>query len=377
MSLFSGFLNFVDAPAGDGIVEIDVNSQGTYLRAVNWHPQWGPGPSDLTPTVVDLGANGLNPGDGIVISFSGNWSFNAGWELPDRTSYAEAENVVLLGLFSASSSISAMTNLNRVVGAIDYGEDYVTPNTWWEETLQRRNDDETYDPPLKGGNQPTDIPEDFRITPHTGMEIKIPNNARFLIFAFRSRYLPTARGNIKVTLELDTDGDGLLDSWEINGIDFDGDGATDLDLPMLGADWEHKDIFVEIDYMATHRPKQEAIDDVVTAFRNAPVKNPDGVEGINLHVLVDEALPFKEVVSGFAEYNSLKASYFGSDDERLNLNTIKAKKQVFRYCLSVHKIWLYPPDNLCPGIAEGIPSDDFILAFGAWSHFGIASWWRG
>src|SRR6185312_15653698 len=69
----------------------------------------------------------------------------------------------------------------------------------------------------------------------------------------------------------DTDGDGLLDTWETNGIDTDGNGSIDLDLPAMGADSEHKDIFVELDFMPPHRLEQAAIDDVVTAFANSPV----------------------------------------------------------------------------------------------------------
>ena len=363
MSLFSGFLNFVYAPAGDGIVEIDVNPQGTFLRAVNWYPRWAPGPSDLTPTIVDLGANGLNPGDVVVISFQGNWSYNAGWERPETTTYAEAEKVHLLALFSASSSISAMTNLNRVAGAIDYGEDFVTANTWWEETLQKRNDDGTYDPPLKGGNQTTDIPEDFRITPYTGMEIKIPNNAKFLMFAHHTRYLPCARGNIKVILELDSDGDGIPDNWEINGIDYDKDGEIDLDLPMLGADWEHKDIFVECDWGGfggiNTGVYNQAVNRVVDSFAKAPVNNPDNVNGINLHIIDSEGVgTFPEVIS-WNDFINIKNAYFGNPDERAESAIIEAKKLVFHYCLFANK-------QVGNGSGRGEwPGNDFLITLGS------------
>src|SRR5205823_1991464 len=48
----------------------------------------------------------------------------------------------------------------------------------------------------------------------------------------------------------DSDGDGLLDSWETNGIDVNNDGTIDLNLPALGADPNVPDVFVEIDAMA-------------------------------------------------------------------------------------------------------------------------------
>ena len=40
----------------------------------------------------------------------------------------------------------------------------------------------------------------------------------------------------------DTDGDGLLDGWEVHGV-------NGIDLPGKGASPLHKDIFVEMDYM--------------------------------------------------------------------------------------------------------------------------------
>jgi TolB protein len=83
---------------------------------------------------------------------------------------------------------------------------------------------------------------------------------------------------------VDADGDALSDSWETEGIDVDGDGAVDLDLPAMGASPSHKDIFLEIDYMTGHALSQAAVDRVVAAFAAAPVDNPDGVPGITLHV---------------------------------------------------------------------------------------------
>jgi len=180
-------------------------------------------------------------------------------------------------------------------------------------------------------------------------------------------------GTLKIVIENDhdTDGDGLLDSWEKKGIDFDHDGNIDLNLSALGADWEHKDIFVEADYMNGKRPNPEAIEDVEAVFSSARVSNPDNIEGINLHVLIDEGVPWKEFVS-FADYYDLKNKYLGTQEERLNNNSIQAKMMVYRYCLFANKLSINGVDARCPGVAEGIVCDDFILAFGAFSD-GIGS----
>ena len=95
-------------------------------------------------------------------------------------------------------------------------------------------------------------------------------------------------GGFSLTLQLgvpeDTDGDALYDVWETDGIDRDGDGTPELDLPAMGADPAHKDVFVEIDHMTGHGLSQTALDRVVDVFADAPVPNPDGDGGITLHI---------------------------------------------------------------------------------------------
>lgn len=100
-----------------------------------------------------------------------------------------------------------------------------------------------------------------------------------------------AVGNIN---ERDSDGDGLLDSWESFGFDGNGDGFSkndpnDVDLPGFNADPMHKDLFLELDWMTGQQTNQAAIRAVKAAFALAPidaggVSNPDGKPGINLWV---------------------------------------------------------------------------------------------
>ena len=77
-------------------------------------------------------------------------------------------------------------------------------------------------------------------------------------------------------LNPDTDGDGFLDGWEVKGV-FKNNRLV-VDLPIMGADPLHKDLFVEIDWMAdathSHKPKAASLQRVVNAFRD---------HGINLH----------------------------------------------------------------------------------------------
>ena len=79
----------------------------------------------------------------------------------------------------------------------------------------------------------------------------------------------------------DADLDGLYDSWEMTGIDVNHDGTIDLTLP--GASPLHKDLFVEVDAMLGRTPTQDTLDDVVTAFADAPnIYNPDERGGVHL-----------------------------------------------------------------------------------------------
>ena len=98
---------------------------------------------------------------------------------------------------------------------------------------------------------------------------------------------------------VDTDRDGLPDSWEINGADTNGDGAIDLNLPAMGAHPLRKDLFVEVDWMVKPsacvwlvcwtnggvlQPQRAVLDELIARFATAPVGNPDGSIGITLHV---------------------------------------------------------------------------------------------
>ena len=99
----------------------------------------------------------------------------------------------------------------------------------------------------------------------------------------------------------DTDGDGLCDNWEKYGYTYtDSNGnSTFVNLPAMGADPNHKDIFIQTDYMVnqgscsptgscdvghSHMLNPDAVNMLIQAFANAPVNNPDQTTGITLHI---------------------------------------------------------------------------------------------
>jgi hypothetical protein len=172
----------------------------------------------------------------------------------------------------------------------------------------------------------------------------------------------------------DADGDGLLDCWETTGIDFDGNNSIDFTFP--GANKDHKDTYIEVDYMATRNPIQAALNDVIAAFAAAPVPNTVGGPGINLHITVDEAVPFSTdlafvgcTASGSPDFDTVKAAYFGTLAERSNANSVNiiaAKRLGFRYSLFINNLLGLDGTSGC----SELPGNDFIVSLGSWTPAG-------
>ena len=62
-----------------------------------------------------------------------------------------------------------------------------------------------------------------------------------------------------------------------------------LDLPTMGADYMHKDIFVQVNHMIeadgfNRNLTQNALQRLIEAFKAAQLENPDKTNGINLHI---------------------------------------------------------------------------------------------
>jgi hypothetical protein len=170
----------------------------------------------------------------------------------------------------------------------------------------------------------------------------------------------------------DNDGDALCDNWEANGIDFNNDGQIDFNLQ--GANINTPDIYVEIDWMESHQPNMDAINDVVASF---------AARGINLHVQVDEQavahnndLSFQPCTgpggAGVPDFDSVKAGHFGTASERSGANSINilnAKRFAYHYSLFVHNLLGLGSTSGC---AE-IQSNDLVVSLGSWSPLGFHS----
>ncbi len=104
----------------------------------------------------------------------------------------------------------------------------------------------------------------------------------------------------------DADGDGLLDKWESSSSSLvDPLGNALPNLFAMGADKNHKDLFIEAGYFQTaattyggaskpahtHAPTHAAIKKFGDMFVNAPVTNPDGSTGIRVHLDLGNSFP--------------------------------------------------------------------------------------
>jgi len=193
----------------------------------------------------------------------------------------------------------------------------------------------------------------------------------------------------------DRDQDGLPDSWETNGYDTNGDGIPEVDLPAMGASPDHKDLFVEVDWMIKPRtcvlwiicsnsrnfaPQQRAMNDVVTAFANAPLTDPDGQSGIRLHIdsgpnsvmnPVTHATWGGRSQAGQVPYQATLGRSGADDFDWSGFNTIKAanfqaaRADVFHYAIFADR----QAGSDSSGIAQVSPSrfngDSFLVTSGA------------
>lgn len=172
----------------------------------------------------------------------------------------------------------------------------------------------------------------------------------------------------------DADGDGLANTWETNGIDWNNDGTIDFTLP--GANPNHKNLYIEVDYMRNHFPlggatSSSAIEDVKKAFANALVSNPDGNAGVTLTIQLDNQIPHTDTTSLSDLRDTIKPIWFGTDTERASpnrANLLAAKALVFHYALYAHD---QPGSNSGSAGVADLPGMNLLATFGdTWAGSG-------
>ncbi len=200
---------------------------------------------------------------------------------------------------------------------------------------------------------------------------------------------------------VDSDGDGLCDDWETNGVWVRTSSTSEkfIDLPSMGADPRHKDLFIQADYMATtyvptgdhtHKLNLTALAQDIHAFEISPVPNLDGKTGIHLHIdcgydcTMD---PIKNTLWGNASqaseipevepFDPVDAASTGIFDWS-NFDTASAtfkgsgRSLVFHHLIMAHDLWAADTTS---GISRNgattaqflTGASDFIVSLGSWT----------
>jgi len=112
-------------------------------------------------------------------------------------------------------------------------------------------------------------------------------------------------------LIVDSDNDGLSDGQEVNTYgtnplspDTDKDGIWDGyevdNMAQYGANPKRRDIFVEIDKMDAENIRwlnTAEKSKLVSVFETAPIQNPDGSSGVDLHLFEDNLFPYVNIAA--------------------------------------------------------------------------------
>ncbi len=173
--------------------------------------------------------------------------------------------------------------------------------------------------------------------------------------------------------EKDTDGDGIPDQVELNGI-RDENGNLVADMAAMGADPCRKTVAVQIDYMSgapdghTHRPTDAAMKIAVDGFDRAPVPAttpcpyagfPRKASGIDL--ILDVKTPIFEqpvIDMNGVDYGLVRFA---------DLN--KWKRPFFHYAIFAH-------DQAAGSSASGLScrdNKDFLISLGEWPPGGVGT----
>lgn len=114
-------------------------------------------------------------------------------------------------------------------------------------------------------------------------------------------------------------------------VDSDGDGLTDSVEASLRSNPRHKDIYVYCNsfiWKGKNMAPRKGFTTIANAvFSTAPVNNPDGKTGINLHIEIGPSIRTNLVPSTWDEFDAIKNRYLPA-----------SKRSTHHYCLFVGQI---------------------------------------
>ncbi|MEM9539076.1 MAG: PEP-CTERM sorting domain-containing protein [Cyanobacteria bacterium P01_E01_bin.42] len=141
-------------PARANSFTIQVDPAATYLYLTD-------DPLALDAVAIDLTSLGISGGDFITLEQLGDFSFRTANNSPDIITG-------MTGVFSTSADLRPSEFLNRVSGAIEFGDDVITT-------------------PIESSFDDNDIAEDFLIEGDP-FRIQVPDLAQYLFVAAKDQY---------------------------------------------------------------------------------------------------------------------------------------------------------------------------------------------
>jgi hypothetical protein len=109
-------------------------------------------------------------------------------------------------------------------------------------------------------------------------------------------------------------------------------------------------------YPGALAPSVGVIIDITSAFSAFPMSNPDGVPGVNIHLDLDDQVPYDADLNPYdTQFYALKATWF------------PASRQATHH----YMIWANQYNGgTSSGISMGIPASDFMVTLGGWPTVG-------
>ena len=171
------------------------------------------------------------------------------------------------------------------------------------------------------------------------------------------------------TTPVDSDSDRIPDSWETDGIPYNGTDGTLQHYMIKDGNPHRKHLYVEVDYMEHHFPIGGNGDfgwlaQVRKSFKFADVSYPNATKGgVNLFTDLDEQIPHQNTTSMEDLIFRIRPEWFGTAVERADSNhdaMLAAKAMVYHYSLFAHQ----QPGTTSSGLAQTPGTNSYVTLGG-------------
>ena len=271
-------------------------ASGAFYNAAGWNGGCGTAAGDICGTASDASGSGVQREEVSIKGSNGKYWDGSGFTLSPETFIAATGTTswsLAVALPSADGSYTVHARAVDKGGLMESGPtvtftiDTIAPNATLSTTSVPSDPSSTT---VTFGFISDENPQSFQCT-LDGVTISCTSPRIYVGLAVGAHIFSVAAvdraGNVDATpatfnwtVALDTDGDGLLDDWETNGVWYNPTanstcasgtaGCQFINLPAMGALPGTRNIFVQLDWMEdschSHRPSFAAIKKVVDAF---------------------------------------------------------------------------------------------------------------